>query len=318
LIRILIFLALRSEIIVKIVIAGGSGLIGRKLIARLNQDGHDLFLLTRRPGPATQRVRAARVLQWNAKTSNGLSGALDGAGAVINLAGASIASGRWTPRRKQEILQSRIESTRALVNAVEALNKKPSVFINASAVGYYGDCGEKAVTETSPKGNDFLAEVCARWEAEAMIVQKYGVRVVLLRSGLVLDNRGGALKRMLLPFRLFLGGRLGSGKQWLPWIHGDDEVSAILLAMNTPSLAGPVNLAAPGSVRMEEFCRKLGKAVRRPSWLGIPSLVLKAALGEMAVPLLLHSQNVMPKKLLEHGFVFGFPGLEEALEDLMR
>jgi uncharacterized protein (TIGR01777 family) len=302
----------------KIIIAGGSGFIGGKLIARLGQSRHDLILLSRRPDFVKKSISGAEVLYWDAKTSNRLAGALEGADAVVNLVGASIASGRWTSHRKQEIFQSRIESTRALVNAIGALEKKPSVFVNASAVGYYGDCGEKAITEMSPKGRSFLADVCEQWEAEAMNVQISGVRVVLLRSGLVLDGRDGALQRMLLPFRLFVGGRLGSGTQWFPWIHSDDEISAIVHALHNSSVTGPVNLVAPGIVRMEEFCKELGKALHRPSWLSLPPIVLKIGLGEMAGPLLLHSQKVAPKKLAEDGFVFRFPTLNEALTDLMR
>ncbi len=302
----------------KIVIAGGSGFIGRKLIARLHQDGHNIVLLTRRPDALKKNTRIAEILYWNAESNNGLSGALDEADAVINLAGKSIASGRWTSQRKQEILRSRVDSTRSLVNAIGALRKKPSVFINASAVGYYGDGGEEEITEESPKGYGFLADVCEQWEVEAKKIQTFGVRVVLLRSGLVLDRHGGALRKMLLPFSLYFGGRLGSGQQWMPWIHSVDEVSAITYCLRTPSVAGPVNVVAPGVVRMEEFCTQLGNALHRPSWLAVPPIVLKTVLGEMAGPLLLHSQKASPKKLLDHGFTFQFPKIEEALEDVMR
>lgn len=316
--HLLIFLALLVEANMRIAIAGGSGFIGRKLIARLSQERHRLALLTRNPGAAKESIPSVEVLNWNAKTGEGLPGAIDGADAVVNLAGESIASRRWTSHRKQQILLSRIETTRALVNAIGALEKKPSVFINASAVGYYGDGGEEELLESSAKGTGFLADLCARWEAEAMKVQESGVRAVLLRSGLVLDAHGGALQRMLIPFKLFVGGRLGSGNQWLPWIHSEDEISAVVYSLRISSVTGPVNLAAPGTVRMQEFCRDLAKVLHRPSWLVVPPIALKFALGEMAGPLLLHSQKVVPKKLLEQGFVFRFQKLDEALEDLMR
>ncbi len=301
----------------KMIIAGGSGFIGRRLIARLNRDRHDLTLLTRRPESTKKSIHGIRMVYWDAQTGQGLADALDGSDAVVNLVGESIVGGRWTSNRRQVILQSRIKSTRALVSAIGGLGRKPSVFINASAVGIYGDGGEEEMPESSPAGTGFLADVCARWEAEALKLQDSGVRVILLRSGLVLDGDGGALQRMLPPFRLFVGGRLGSGKQWLPWIHSDDEISAIVHSWQTSTIVGPLNLVAPGIVRMQEFCRELGKVLRRPSWLALPPIVLKAALGEMAGPLLLHSQKVIPKKLLENGFIFRYPNLDEALKDLI-
>jgi uncharacterized protein (TIGR01777 family) len=191
------------------------------------------------------------------------------------------------------------------------------VLINASAVGYYGNVPEGAVTEINPRGAGFLADVCGQWEDEAMKAQAFGVRVVLLRTGIVLDKNGGALKKFLLPFRFFVGGPLGNGRQWFPWIHVQDEVNAILFAMEHEQIIGPVNLTAPHSVRMSEFCKVLGKVLRRPSWFSVPGFILKIALGDMAEPLLLDGQKAIPKKLLDARFQFQFQNIEDALREMI-
>ena len=301
----------------RVVVAGGSGFIGRKLIGGLLQEHHEVTLISRTPEKTGNYFPGVQVRFWDAKNETALTGILDGADAVINLTGESLASKRWTQIQKERILFSRIESTRALILAINHALHKPFVLLNASAVGYYGNVPEGDVTESAPRGTGFLADVCARWEEEALKVQKSGVRVVLLRTGVVLDNKGGALQNIILPFRLFLGGPPGSGSQWFPWIHLQDEVSAILFALENEHITGPLNLAAPDSVRMMDFCRKLGKILRRPSWMHTPAWILNLILGEMAQPLLFHGQKMIPKKLIESGFKFHFPKLEDALRDLV-
>jgi uncharacterized protein (TIGR01777 family) len=302
----------------RVIIAGGSGLIGRRLIVELLQARYEVILLSRRPENVHKTFPAVRAEFWDAKTSNGLTSVLDGADALINLTGESIAAKRWTSMQKQKILSSRIDSTRAIVNAIEQTHHRPSVLLNASAVGYYAHAPEDEVTETYPKGNGFLSDVCEQWEMEAQKAQELGVRFVLLRSGIVLDKSEGALHKLLLPFRMFIGGPLGNGRRWFPWIHVQDEVNAILYAMEHERIDGPVNLAAPQSIRMIEFCNALGSVLHRPSWLPVPGFALRLILGEMAKPLLFQGQKIIPKKLLEAGFKFQFPNLENALQDILR
>ena len=298
-------------------ITGGSGLIGRKLISCLLQSHHEVTLISRTPEKAGKYFTGVQVKYWDVKNLEALTDILDGADAVINLAGESIGGKRWSIIQKERILSSRIESTHAIIGAIKQSKRKPSVLLNASAVGYYGNVPEGEVTEAGLQGKGFLADVCAQWEAEALKVQEAGVRVVLLRTGIVLANTGGALRNILLPFRFFLGGPLGSGRQWFPWIHLQDEANAILFAMENECIAGQLNLAAPESVRMSEFCRILGKITHRPSLVQVPACVLKFMLGEMAVPLLLYGQKMIPKKLIDAGFKFQFPNLEYALRDLL-
>jgi uncharacterized protein len=301
---------------IRVVIAGGSGLIGRKLIEALLSAQHETIVLSRSPERAGMIFPSAAVQFWDGKTSDGITHILEGTDAVINLSGESIAARRWTRVQKERILSSRIQSTQALLGAIKQTKRKPSVLLNASAVGYYGNVPDGGVTESSSKGEGYLADVCDRWEAEALKAQELGVRTVLLRTGIVLDKKAGTLQKLLLPFRFFIGGPLGSGAQWFPWIHLQDEVRAILFALENEQLSGPLNLAAPGSVRVSEFCGALGKIIRRPSWIHAPASMLKLALGEMAEPLVLHGQRVMPEKLVDAGFKFDYPVLEDALRDL--
>jgi uncharacterized protein len=301
----------------RVIVAGGSGFIGRKLIDSLLQAHHEVAVISRTPEKARNYFHGVQVKFWDAKNETELIGILDGADAVINLAGESLASKRWTQIQKERILASRIESTRAVIQAINHALHKPFVLLNASAVGYYGNVPEGEVTESSPRGTGFLADVCALWEAEALKVQKSGVRVVLLRTGVVLDKKGGALPNLILPFQLFLGGPPGSGRQWFPWIHLQDEISAILFALENDHITGPLNLAAPEPVRMTDFCRKLGGILHRPSWMHASAWILNLVLGEMAEPLLVHGQKMIPKKLIESGHKFQFPNLEDALKDLV-
>ena len=302
----------------RVIIAGGSGFIGRRLIIELLQDRHEIILLSRRPENVHKTFPAVRVEYWDTKTGSVLTNIIDGAGAVINLTGESIAAKRWSSIQKQKILSSRIDSTRAIVNALEHTPHRPSVLLNASAVGYYAHVPEGEVTETYPKGNGFLPDVCNQSEMEAQKAQEFGVRVVLLRTGIVLDKSEGALHKLLLPFRMFIGGPLGNGRRWFPWIHVQDEVNAILYAMEHERIDGPLNLAAPQSIRMIEFCNVLGSVLHRPSWLPVPGFALRLILGEMAEPLLFQGQKIIPKKLLEADFKFQFPNLENALQDILR
>ena len=254
---------------------------------------------------------------WDGKTVGNWSRHIDGADAVINLSGQSLASGRWTEARKQQLLASRIDPTTAIVEAIRAAKVKPSSLLNASAVGYYGHVPEGVVTEDHSSGEDFMSRLCSNWEAAANAANILGVRVILLRSSIVLDPQGGALQRMLLPYRMFVGGPLGSGNQWLSWIHREDEVRAIEFALEQSGLSGPLNLAAPEPARMREFSKVLGMVLRRPSGFRVPAFVLRAILGEMA-DVVLSGQRAVPQKLTEAGFEFRFPKLEEALANLLR
>lgn len=299
----------------KIVLAGATGFIGQRLVQQLQQGGHSLTLLTRHRAISNQTSTPFAL--WDAKTVGDWARHIDGADAVINLAGEPIAAKRWTHAQKERILSSRLNSTGAIVDAIAKAAKKPEVLINASAVGYYGDVKEGEVTESHPPAEDFLGTTCARWEQAAREAERSGVRVVLVRTGIVLEQNGGALKKMLLPFRLFAGGPLGSGNQWFPWIHIDDEVGAIAFALANKNLSGPVNLAAPEPTTMREFCKAMGRAMGRPSWAPVPGFALQILLGEMST-MLLGGQKVVPKKLQEAGYRFKFPQLDVALRDVLR
>lgn len=301
----------------KIIIAGGTGFIGKALIGRLVQDGHNLVLLTRNPGKVSVKNTKLTLAHWDATTVGDWAKSVEGADAVINLTGETIAGKRWTRLQKQLIISSRIESTRALVSAIEHVQKKPTVFINASAVGFYGDVPSGDVTELFPKGDGFLADVCDEWESEARYAEKLRVRVVLPRFGVVLSRKGGALKKLMLPFSFFVGGHLGNGRQWFPWIHLDDVVGGMIFILNNHNISGPVNFSAPESVTMKEFCQSLGKALRRPSWAPVPGFMLRIALGEMA-NMLLTGQRVNPKKLLDSGYKFICPNLGVTLEEIVH
>jgi uncharacterized protein (TIGR01777 family) len=275
----------------KVLIAGASGLIGTRLLAALHARGDEAVALPRY-GTAP----------WS----------VDGVDAVVNLAGASIAGKRWSPAYKKELLDSRVLPTRALVEAIVKAQKKPGVFVSASAVGFYGDGGDKLIDESAPPGSDFLSELALAWETEA---SKAPVRTVMPRTGIVLSPKGGALEKMAAPFKAFVGGPIGSGKQWLPWIHLQDEVAAILFCLDHDSMQGPVNLAAPGIVNMKDFAKSLGRALHRPSWAPVPAPALRLAVGEFAEALL-SGQRAVPRKLESAGFKFQFPTLDQALANL--
>jgi len=295
-----------------IAILGGTGFIGTQLVQTLALANHHITLLSRNPASAQNpRIPSVEARLWD--PAGNLSQVLEGTDAVINLAGESIGSNRWSKPQKERILSSRVSTTQAIVRAIGHTRRKPTVLLNASGVGYYGHVASGDVTEDSPRGNDFLSGVCARWEEEARSAEQFGVRVVLLRSGLVLAKNGGSLLKLMLPFRLFAGGPLGSGQQWFPWIHLEDEVGAIVFCLMHPEVSGPANLVAPHSVTMSQFCTSLGKAMGRPSWLRVPSVVLKVAIGEMAEGLVLVGQKAIPKKLAANGFDFKYQDVDTAL-----
>lgn len=296
----------------RVVIFGGSGFIGKHLIPKLISSGHKVTLVSRHPESVETNVQQGVKIQgWNPQEN--LIAALEGIDTIVNLAGESIGAGRWTASRKEEILSSRIDTTKTIVTVLKNLSKKPSVLLNSSAVGYYGNTHDDDVIENHPAGKDFLADVCVQWENEARKAEQFGIRVVLPRTGIILAGDGGALQRMVLPFRLFVGGPLGSGRQWFPWIHIDDEIAAMIHAIENSSLSGPVNFAAPQPITMTQFCSALGKAMHRPSWAPVPSFVLKIILGEMAEALVLGGQKVDTKKLVESGFRFSYDKIENAL-----
>jgi uncharacterized protein len=298
----------------KLLIAGASGFIGSALVQRLSQRSDSLKLLSRRP---RSPVRASNQewLVWEPGVPGGWEESIDGADGVVNLAGEGIAEKRWTERQKELIRSSRIDSTRALVQAIAKAKEKPKFLINASAVGYYGPRGDETLTEESAPGKDYLARVCLAWEAEAKKAQDYGVRVALLRTGIVLGKGKGALAKMVPPFKFFVGGRLGSGKQWMPWIHIEDEIGLLFFLIENASAQGSFNATAPNPVTMEEFCKVLGKVLNRPSWAPVPASLLTLLLGEMA-DLVLAGQKALPQAAQKLGYEFRYPNLAGALASL--
>ena len=301
----------------KIVVAGGTGFIGVALVKKLIAANHQVIILTRDPVACKAfSTGAVATEQWDGRTAGDWSKHLEGAHAVINLAGEIIAGKRWTVKQKDLIMRSRVDATHALVSAIANAKQRPQILVSASAVGYYGHVESGDVVESSPHGDDFLSQVCQRWEAEAKIAEKHGVRVVMVRFGVVLEKDGGALKKILLPFDLFAGGPLGSGNQWFPWIHRDDVVGIILFALAKHALSGAVNAAAPEPATMRQFCKTLGEVMHRPSWAPVPAFVLRMALGEMS-DMVLTGQRVIPEKLNRAGYEFHQPSLRPALVALL-
>jgi len=298
---------------VKIVIAGGTGFLGRPLTERLIAEGHDVVVLTRGGSSALP----ARAVSWspaeNVHTSGPWASEVDGAHAVINLAGESIAGRRWSAAHKQQVLDSRVRATRSLAAAIARAPRPPSVFVSGSAVGYYGPLGDELAVETTPAGSDFLAQVCQQWEAEADRAASPRTRVVYIRTGLVLERDGGALRQMLPPFKFGVGGPVGSGRQYWPWIHRTDWIDLVRWTIDTAAVSGPVNATAPEPVRNVEFARSLGWALRRPSFIPAPAFALRLLLGEMADALLLSGQRAVPAKAQALGFSFKYAKLDDAL-----
>lgn len=298
----------------KIVIAGATGFIGAILTDRLWNKDHDLTLLSRRP-PAESGIPKRRWLAWQPGFTGEWENAVDRADGIINLAGEPIAAKRWNEAQKERLRSSRIAATRSLVNAIVKAKAKPRFFINASAVGYYGARGDELITENTGPGQDFLARLCVDWENEAKAAEASGVRVALLRTGIVLAKGKGALAKMVPPFKSFFGGPLGRGQQWMPWIHVDDEIGLITYLMDNTAARGAFNATAPNPVTMNEFSKTLGDVLNRPSWARIPPSVLALMLGEMS-EILLNGQRAVPEAALKLGYVFKYPQLAEALRAL--
>ena len=304
----------------RIVIAGGSGFLGRALTDALSASGHFLQILTRQPASDLPAPSGnLQHIHWTPDgTANGLwTSPCSGADVIVNLAGESIAAGRWTVARKARLRGSRIMATRSLARFIRDGEQPPAALVSASAIGYYGDRGGDVLAEDAGPGRDFLADLSAEWEREAQAAQGPRTRVVLLRTGIVLDPQEGALAKMLAPFRLYAGGPFGSGRQFMSWIHRDDWVSLAKWAIETPGMGGPLNLTAPNPVTNADFARALGRALDRPAIVPAPGFALKLILGEMAGPLLLYSQRVVPARALAGGFSFAHPELGEALASLL-
>ena len=306
----------------KVVIAGGTGFLGHPLSHALASDGHDVVVLTRRPeqrrsatgsGPAAA-TGTARSIEW---TPNGESGpwasTIDGADAVVNLAGESIAAKRWTAAQKQKILDTRVQATRSLVTTIRGVAVPPPLFVSGSAVGYYGPRGDEVVTEDTPPGADFLAHVCVTWEEEACRAASGHTRVVCIRTGVVLEKDGGALPQMLPPFRFGAGGPVGSGRQYWPWIHRRDWIDLVRWAIQTPDVSGALNATAPHPVTSADFARALGRAMHRPAFIPAPAFALRLMLGEMADALLLSGQRAVPRRAERGGFAFKYTNVDDAL-----
>ena len=295
----------------RIVLAGGSGFLGRALRERFRRDGHDVIVLTRhaRPGQPDD-------VSWTADGKIGpWAAALNGADAVVNLAGEGIADKRWNEARKQALADSRVLATRSLVAAIQQMTAPPAVLVNGSAVGYYGPHGAEVVTEATPPGSDFLSDLCVAWEREAEQASTR-TRVVAVRTGLVLHPDGGALGGMLTPFRLGVGGPLGSGDQFMPWIHLDDWVSLVVWLIASPHARGAFNATAPVPVTNRDFTRALGRAVHRPAFIPVPAFALRILLGEFADSLLT-GQRAIPARAEEQGFTFRFTSVDDALRQLL-
>jgi uncharacterized protein (TIGR01777 family) len=299
---------------VRVIITGGTGLIGRSLAADLAADGHSVIVLSRSPERA-QPPEGVTVAAWDARSADGWGYLVEGSDGIVNLAGESLL-GYWTGAKKRRILRSRLDSAAAVVEAVEAARAKPRVLIQASATGYYGPRGSEIVREDTPPGTGFLAGIAVEWEASTAPVEPMGVRRVIIRTGTVLSTEGGGLPLLMLPFRFFVGGPLGGGQQWMPWIHVTDEVRAIRFLLLDNGASGPFNVAAPNPLTNAEFARDLGRAAGRPSLLPVPAFALRLVLGEMS-SVVLNGQRAVPGRLLEQGFAFRFPRAAGALEDLL-
>jgi uncharacterized protein (TIGR01777 family) len=301
----------------RIIITGITGLIGSHIARQLARRGDQVIGFSRNIERSRRAVpEAAEHIQWSTSMASGAwTEVIDGAYAVINLAGAPIAQ-RWTEKRKMDMYDSRIIGTRHLVDAMRQARQAPRVLINASAVGYYGGLRNDRITETSSKGDDFLAKLCVDWEQEAYKASEIGVRVATIRTGIVLDPREGALAKLLPPFRFFVGGPIGSGAQPFPWIHINDEAGLFLWALDNEAVQGPVNGAAPGIMNNRDFSKTLGKVLHRPSFMNVPKFALDLLFGEGSV-VVTGGQNIVPERALSLGYKFAFPELEPALQDLL-
>ena len=300
----------------RVLITGGTGLIGRALTADLLKDGHSVIVLTRDPQRVKEPFAGVDYQSWDGKTARSWGHLVEGTEAIVNLAGANLSEGLWTEDRKQAIRNSRVDAGRAVVEAIGAVQSKPAVLIQASGVGYYGVKNPDLLDESAENGDDFLSAVSRDWEAATQPVEEMGVRRVIIRSGVVFSPRGGALARMLLPFKLFVGGPLGSGRQWLSWIHLGDEVRAIRFLIDTVAAHGAFNLVAE-AVTNAGFARVAGRIMQRPAFIPVPAFALRLVLGEMST-VVLDGQRASSKKLTDLGFQFKHYALDEALKDLVE
>lgn len=304
----------------KVAIAGATGFVGTRLVEKLSAQGEQIVVLSR-DATRARRVFPSRafpqleVVGYTPSQSGEWQQAIASCDGVVNLAGTPIADQRWTPQRKQAIYDSRVKTTQKLVEAIAQVDPKPSVLVNASAIGYYGTSETATFDESSPPGDDFLAEVCQAWETQAQKVRETGTRLVVIRFGIVLGN-GGAIAKLLTPFRLFAGGPLGSGRQWFSWIHRDDLVNLIITALQRRDLEGVYNGTAPNPVRMQELSNTLGEVMNRPSWLPVPGLALELLLGD-AAQVVLEGQKVLPKRTQSTRFEYQYPTLKPALADIV-
>lgn len=299
----------------RVIVTGGTGFIGSKLCENLVAKGHEVVLFTRDASRSRDQIHPkVRVVSWAPGAA--WESWVDGAGAIVNLAGENIAQ-RWTRAAKQRIVSSRVDAATRLSAAIEKAAVKPSVLVNAGAVGYYGPRGNETLDEDSPPGTDFLATTCVAWEEAAQKAETPGVRVALIRTGVVLGEDGGALAKMLPPFKAFAGGPIGTGGQWMSWIHRDDLVSLYVFALQNPAAKGPINGTAPNPVTMKEFARALGRALHRPSLFPVPAAAVRLLLGEMAT-VVLDGQRVVPRKAEGLGFEFRFTEIDAALRDVTR
>lgn len=304
----------------RVAITGATGFVGSRLVERLTEEGHSVLVFSRNAVRARQTFPSTQfpnleVVEYSPLESGDWQQRIAGCDGVVNLAGAPIAENRWTPERKKEILESRKIGTQKIVEAIGRAEPKPSVLVNSSAIGYYGTSETKTFDETNPPGDDFLAQVCQVWEAEAEKVKEVDTRLVILRTGIVL-GMGGALAKMLLPFRLYAGGPLGSGRQWFSWIHREDLVNLIIKALTQPEMEGVFNATAPHPVRMSELCQTLGEVMNRPSWLPVPDFALEMLLGD-AAQVILKGQQVLPKRTQASGFEYQYSTVRQAVEDVL-
>ena len=296
----------------RILISGSHGLVGQALIKALEKDGHDIYRLVR------YAPHSENEIEWSPDRYSIAISRIEGFDAVYHLAGESIASGRWNDEKKRKIRESRTRGTKLLSDALANLAQPPKTLICASAVGFYGNRGDELLTETSAPGKDFLADVCVEWEKATDHAREKGIRVVNTRFGIILAKDGGALEKMLPPFRMGIGGRIGDGKQWMSWIALADVIGGLQFALTEPALNGPVNFVAPNPVRNTEFTKALGRVLSRPTLFPIPAFGVRLAFGEMADALLLSSQRVEPERLKQSGYQFLHPDLEGALRNVLR